>query len=117
MKLISKMTEVVVGTATALLLLAPFQAQALQQSNPLKPTSFWMSAPTNMYFRIPVEGVGGCARGFGYVDETDPGSHGKIAALLTAYSLGKRVVAVVDPTDYYHNGTTYCHIFEFNVID
>jgi len=43
---------------------------------------------------------------FAYVDPADNGASAKIAAFVA----GKTVNLFVEPTDYYSNGSSYCHI-------
>jgi hypothetical protein len=73
------------------------------------------AAGTNMYFRVyGVPSMSYCASGptFAYVDVSDSGYQGKVATLLTAYSSGKQIYMVVQPVDFYGNGSSYCHIIE-----
>jgi hypothetical protein len=73
---------------------------------------------SNMYFRVyGVPSMSYCASGptFAYVDVADPGYQGKVATLLTAYSLGKQIYLVMQPVDFYGNGSSYCHIIEIYI--
>ena len=55
------------------------------------------------------------ATNFAYVDPADTGASAKIAALIAAFAAGKTVNLFVEPTDYYSNGSSFCHIIEFDV--
>jgi hypothetical protein len=73
------------------------------------------AAGTNLYFRVyGVPSMSYCASGptFAYIDVADSGYQGKVATLLTAYSLGKQIYMVVQPVEFYGNGSSYCHIIE-----
>ena len=50
-----------------------------------------------------------------YVEESDSGAKEKIATLLTAYALGKRVLLTTEGVTVGSN--TYCHIAEFSILD
>jgi hypothetical protein len=76
------------------------------------------AAGDNMYFRVyGVPSMSYCASGptFAYVDVADSGYQGKVATILTAYSLGKQIYMLVQPVDFYGSGSSYCHIIEIYI--
>ena len=80
--------------------------------------STYVSAGTNMYFRVfgPVSTQCPSPQNtWAYINELDSGAKGKIATLLMAHASGKDVRYYVEPVDFYGNGTIYCHILEVQV--
>jgi hypothetical protein len=101
--------------AIAALPQASAPAQTQQQSGFFMISGLMVSYANNMHFRVVgMQPVSVCAAGtnWAYVDEADSGPEGKMATLLAAYLAGKQVNLVIEPTNYYGNGLTYCHILE-----
>lgn len=76
----------------------------------------FVSSGGNMTFRVygmPAMPACPSATTWAYVDTSDPGYQVKVAALLSAQAQGKQVVLNIQPTDFYSNGGTFCHITEF----
>lgn len=101
-----------------------FSANALEYPAPFKIKSIFMSQPNNFYFRVSADytdpNAWHCDSGpknpaWSYIDETDPGSKAMIAALLTAYSLGKTVTLITVGVDTYAG--RMCKIIEFSIQD
>ena len=105
-------------TVLAILLFAQTAISQSTQSGWFVISGLTLSAAGNMTFRVngmPTVGACAAAPDWGYVDENDSGSKEKIAALLTAYGLGKSVTLLVAATNFYSDGRMFCHILEFTV--
>lgn len=89
-------------------------AQAYDVSAQFVIDKLWISGAETGHYRIVDEGgpaqcTGGPAYpGWSYINVSDSGSKGKIAAILLAYAQGKTVELTTE-TD----GNGYCHIVEF----
>ncbi len=57
------------------------------------------------------------ANDWAYIDENDSGAQAKIASITTAYAAKKNVRLIVEPKNYYGNGTTFCNVLEVNIRD
>jgi hypothetical protein len=93
-------------------------AQAQYWTGTFTISDLHLAAGNNMNVRIqgmPTMTYCASATYFAYVDPADTGASAKIAALITAFVAGKAVNLFVQPTDYYSNGSSYCHIIEFDV--
>lgn len=72
-------------------------------------TQYYVAAPGNYQYRISgMPSMSSCPSSpdWAYLEDTDPGSRGYIAAILSAFYAGKSVSLYVTPV----NG--YCHIGE-----
>jgi hypothetical protein len=103
---------------TAALFSTVSMAQTTYQTGSFVIGQVGTAAGNNMYFRVyGVPSMSYCASGptFAYVDVADSGYQGKVATILTAYSLGKQIYMLVQPVDFYSNGSSYCHIIEIYI--
>ena len=80
-------------------------------------TEIFVSSGTNMHFRVVGINSSLCpdAPTWAYINENDHGASSKISTLLTAYAAKKNVQLIIEPVDFYSNGTLYCHIVELSV--
>ncbi len=81
-------------------------------------SQIYLAEGGNMHLRVygmPTMSYCTSHNDFAYVELSDAGSQGKEAALLAAFSQGKQVNLLVQPADFYSNGSSFCHILEFYV--
>lgn len=93
-------------------------SQSTQYSGLFVISGLTLSAAGNMTLRVngmPTVSACAAAPNWGYVDENDSGSKEKVAALLSAYALGKSVNLLLTATNFYSDGRMFCHILDFTV--
>lgn len=116
-----KKISILVFAAVCFFLTATNPVQSAEYPGPFTIKSITVSSATNYHFRLQSNGSSWlCLNGetnppWAYINEADSGAKGKIATLLTAYSLGKTVTVVTEGVVV--GSSTYCHILDFLVSD
>lgn len=77
----------------------------------------YVSTGDNMHFRVIGINSSLCPGNshWAYINKSDDGSESKISALLTAYAAKKNVKLIIEPVNFYNNGTMFCHIVELSI--
>ncbi|OWQ88589.1 hypothetical protein CDN99_17230 [Roseateles aquatilis] len=107
-----KTMQGIAATAMVAALALPMAAHAEGRwTGEFKPGGPYVSSGVNFHFRVSnVPATANCPQTWAYINETDSGAKGKIAALLLAYAQGKSIDIFVDTGD-----GGYCHVVEFVV--